>query len=96
MKMKGKTLPTIAANLRAATMTADLMTRTKVVFDTKHFFCPSGQEHLVPCIFLTLHLCIKFVYIYSLSECYHLGNVSALYGTGSAAPFIHHLINICL
>ena len=96
MKMKGKALPTIAPNLRAATMTADLVTRTKVVFDTKHFFCLGGQEHLVPCIFLTLHLRIKFVYIYSLSECYHLGNVSALYGTRSAASFIHHLINICL
>ena len=63
MKMKGKALPTIAPNLRAATMTADLVTRTKVVFDTKYFFCPSGQEHLMPCIFLTLHLCIKFFFL---------------------------------
>lgn len=42
-------------------------TRTQGIEENVHFLSPSCQEHLVPCLFLTLHSCIEifFFYIYS-------------------------------
>lgn len=55
MQMKGRELPTIAPNLGAAMITADLVPRTKAVFDIGYFLSLHCQKHLVPHIFLTLH-----------------------------------------
>lgn len=65
IQMKGKALPTIAPNLREAMMTADLVPRLSLTLYTS--LSPSCQEHLVPCLFLTLHSCIEVsvFYIYS-------------------------------